>query len=1283
MPIGGGDDLGTARGKVVIGSELRGIEQGAQALVDFEKQTKSTNASLNQFATVSAALGGALALGLGVAAKSFVSFESQMLAVKAVVGPTVEEFTKLNDLAIKIGRDTAFSAREGASALEELGKAGVSIADILSGAADGAVALAAAAGIGIPEAATLIANSLNEFALAGDQAGKVADIFANVANKSASDAHDFGDALQYVGTKAHALAIPLEDVAAAIAVMADQGISGSSAGTSLNAALTSLTAPTKEAAALMKNLGLVTQDQQGNFIGLTSIIEQLAAATDGLGNAEKQEIIAKLFGERGSRAINALLNTQTKELEAAGKGWGDYQDAMKETGTAATAAETRLSGVAGAIESLKGALEVAQIQLGSALAPTIKATAEALTGLVNAFSSLSPGVQSVVAGGAALTATLLIGAAAAAKTIVMLRNLSGAYAGLSTVMQKTNVSGAQFATGLGIAAAAIAASIAINQMVKESNAAIKGIDDLDQAVSSLAVTVQELKLTGTIDDAFKSFNVQAVQAAADGVLQTIKDIKAAAKDRETSGFLGLPNLQAAGDILPWVEGNMEAVGKASEETAKQLAAVNELFQDPQIDSEALATAVLDVIAAFDNSAKTTKDIEVMNSALKALIDTKSQFAVTTTGAAEASQAEADAADASAAELEAQQQAAEDAAKAQKEFAETIDGIITNSLIAQGAINDLSTELDGIQKGFTDADASASELTLALNKAGEVRLTKTNREALELGIALEQTDKQLGQVTNSIENNQDDWGMWQSRIGLVTNVLGGNTDALATLIEQLQTGKISQEEFNAAIQGGQIGQFEKLDALYQQGKISLEQYNKAKDAGVFLLQRSAGGMQDESGELVDNVILLAEYVKAHDDAAGAVDRLTESQKQFLAATKSDVGTEFLNTLALLRSAGASNEAVTKFIFDSSQADPVIQAIAEDLGLIPKKVDVELTATNAHQVLDDLNGTADVLTTLDGKVVEVFVETPEDATEFAKRNAEELDGKEVTFYLKGDRTPIDGTIENITTEPRDPIVFPVTVDDLNPFGGPKVPAIEPPPAPDPVPITAVDQTQEGIDAATTSLNSTEQIAADAGKAAGEAYARELAAASTSVHAAITGIAGAVNDDFGTLAVTSGLWGSSVGANFVVAFVNAITGHSSEVYNAAFNMAYYAKLGAQAGLGIHSPSQAAIDIASNFGQTFVKTVAGQGTDAQVAGQSFAQQFLSQIDPTPGLRSLLQPANTGPFRQTGVSPALGAAGGNTTVQANITIPDAGSPEATGRAVVTELFRTFTRLNAGGAVAN
>lgn len=1278
MSVPGGGNLGSVRAGVEVTSNLKGIETAARGFTDLEKKTKTLDQSLNQFSITAGLAGGAIAAALGSAARSFVSFENQMLAVKAVTGTTGAEFDKLNEKALQIGKDTKFSATEGAAALEELAKAGVSVDNILGGAADGAVALAAAAGIGIPQAAVLISNALNQFSLAGNEAGRVADIFANVSNKSAADATDFGEALSYVGTQASTLKVPIEEIAAAIAVLADQGIKGSSAGTALNMMMSQIVAPTKKAKGILENLGITVKDAQGNFVGITSIIEQFDKALDGLGNAERQEILNQVFGEQGGRAVNALLLTQTEELQNAGKGWDDYKVAMDESGTAAKNAETRMSGIGGALESLGGSIETAKIEFGEKLAPAIKAAAVAITGVVNAFGSLPDSLQTIVVGSAAAAAGFLLLGAAAAQMYSTGKSTIKTFQNMAEAMKGANVSARGLATGLGITAAVVAAGFAMDRIISEANEAREGFDSLKESAKSLTDVMNDFKLD---DNPFASFDAQAIQGALDKTIAVFAEAKAAAREGESVDFLGVdvPTLTAYGDLLPWVTGNVEELGKQSQAASDKVDEIVQILQDPQIDTEALATAVLAVTDAFD----VDKDPVKLIQGLQSVIDNKAKYGKQTKETTQAINDEVAAQQKSIDELNAEEAAREDAADAAEKYSKQISEIIVNSLIEQGALQDISPELDGLQEGYGKAGQSAEALVLAMNSASAVSLSQSNREALQFAESLSSVEKGLEHVEADLANNQSDFGMWAERIRTTTDVLGGNTEELNKWIEALQSGEITQDEFNAAIAGGAIGGFEKLDALYASGAISLDQYNQAKAAGVFLIQRSAGGLQDESAEMVQNIIDLAHYVKMHDTAAGAVDNLTEAQRAFLAATKSPITQEFLQTLALLKSIGADPEVVQKFIIDSAVADDVIAAYVEDLGLIEGDHKVDLTWENSNQVLDDINGAATVLVSMDNKHVEVFVDTEAEALEFAKRNADELDGKDVTFYLKGDRTQLDIDVDNAVTDAEgETVEIPVKAkveEALNPFASPAVGQVDLPDPP-PVAITAEDQTSDGVDDAKETLGEVPDAAGTAGEDASQAFADGLDTRKAAVSAAVQTLLDQMNLGFQASVSASAAWGGAAAANFASAFVNALAGWANSAYNAGFNVAYNAKIGADAALGIHSPSRVAMDIAENFGGTFIDSLVGQGSDAARAGSAMMNQLTTAMGSESAFKSL--------FGSQGVAGQTVAQGrtvvstpsGGVNLSVTNYVSGVSDPEAASDMVVDKLYTVFSRLDAGGA---
>jgi len=122
-----------------------------------------------------AGAGAAVAAGLGIAVKSAADFSKEMSAVGAVSGATQDQMKQLSDLALQLGKDTSFSASEAAKGLEELVQGGVSIPDIMNGAAEATLNLAAAGGVDLATAAEIASNALNTFGLSGQDMAHVAD----------------------------------------------------------------------------------------------------------------------------------------------------------------------------------------------------------------------------------------------------------------------------------------------------------------------------------------------------------------------------------------------------------------------------------------------------------------------------------------------------------------------------------------------------------------------------------------------------------------------------------------------------------------------------------------------------------------------------------------------------------------------------------------------------------------------------------------------------------------------------------------------------------------------------------------------------------------------------------------------------------------------------------------------------------------------------------------------------------------------------------------------------
>lgn len=422
-----GPTIGTIRGTIQIDYDGKGIIKAQADVERLDKTSQKAGLNMDRTARNLALFGGVIAGGFAVATASAVSFEKRMSAVGAVSGATAAEMDLLSKKALKLGADTKFSASEAALAMEELVKAGLSVSDVLNGAAEATVALAAAGEIDLPAAATISANALNQFGLEAKDLISVVDTIAGAANASAIDVGQFGHSLAQVGAIGHLTGQTFDEVATAIALLGNAGIVGSDAGTSLKTMLSNLVPTTKPAIAAFERLGLNVGksgnafiDAEGNYKSLTEIAGILHKATDGLSESQKQVALEVIFGSDAIRAA-AIISEQGAE------GFKALNTEMHKT-TAAEVAAKRMDNAAGSIEQLKGSVETLGISIGSRFTPALQDAVDKVTGWVNGFGELSKTNQTIILSVIGIVGALALTTAAIIKVVKAIQAIKTAVA---------------------------------------------------------------------------------------------------------------------------------------------------------------------------------------------------------------------------------------------------------------------------------------------------------------------------------------------------------------------------------------------------------------------------------------------------------------------------------------------------------------------------------------------------------------------------------------------------------------------------------------------------------------------------------------------------------------------------------------------------------------------------------------------------------------------------------------------------------------------------------------
>ena len=360
-------------------------------------------------------------VGVGTAAiKMSSDFDAQMSRVQSVAGASGSQMETLRKQAIDLGASTSFSASEAAEGMENLASAGFSVNEITS-AMPGMMNLAAASGEDLATSSDIAATTLRGFGLAASQAGHVADVLAQSANATNASVASTGEAMKFVAPVAHTMGQSMEEVTAAIGEMANQGIQGSQAGTTLRSAMVSLASPTKQASALMKQIGFNAFDTTGKMLPLNEVIGKLQNSTKNMTQQQKANTLSTIFGTQALSGMQVLLNEGQGNLQKLTK-------SLKESdGAAAKAAKTNQDNLKGSIEGLKGSLESAAFAIGKTMTPAIRSITDHLGNLVKAFNRMSPASQTfiVAVGGvvAAIGPALLI----FTKTVEVMQSIHQAF----------------------------------------------------------------------------------------------------------------------------------------------------------------------------------------------------------------------------------------------------------------------------------------------------------------------------------------------------------------------------------------------------------------------------------------------------------------------------------------------------------------------------------------------------------------------------------------------------------------------------------------------------------------------------------------------------------------------------------------------------------------------------------------------------------------------------------------------------------------------------------------
>lgn len=407
-----------------------------------QKGLSVTSKVLGGAATAVTALGGA-------AIKVGSDFEAGMSEVQAVSGASGEALEQLKEKAKEMGAKTKFSATESAEAMNYMAMAGWKTEDMLGGI-EGIMNLAAASGEDLATTSDIVTDALTAFGMSASDSTHFADILAAASSNANTNVGLMGETFKYVAPLAGSLGYSAEDTATAIGLMANAGIKGSQAGTSLRSIMTRLAKPTKESQAAMDALGLSITDGSGKMKPLSEIVGDMRKGFSGLTKDEKASYAAMLGGQEAMSGLLAIVNASDKDFKKLSGAINDCN------GSAAEMAKIMQDNLQGQITILQSGLEGLGVSLYETMQDTAKDVVKEAQGMVQQLQDAfnEGGFQGLVGAFGNVLAQIVQRIAEAAPTVIE--------AAVSLVMSFCD--GLKSAPGIGESGASLITSLVTGLM---------------------------------------------------------------------------------------------------------------------------------------------------------------------------------------------------------------------------------------------------------------------------------------------------------------------------------------------------------------------------------------------------------------------------------------------------------------------------------------------------------------------------------------------------------------------------------------------------------------------------------------------------------------------------------------------------------------------------------------------------------------------------------------------------------------------------------------------------
>lgn len=286
--------------------------------------------------------GAAISNGFVQVIKQGSEVQNTFTQIRVLAGATTEDIVMLNSEMSEMAKNSQFGPQELAGAMKTLSLAGLSAREVFSSVHD-VLNFAVAGDTDIKQAADVMTTVATAFHVSAQGYGMVGDVISKAAAESKSSVESMGAAFKTASVINQQYGVSLNDTAVGLALLANAGIQGTAAGTSLRNMYADLAGRTPKVSKALKELGIDVLDVNGKMKDQAVIFEQVMKGLAKYDGKSQFKLIQDIFSERGTKEAGAIMDalaSKAKELGSTAANAYDElaQKVAESAGFAATAA---------------------------------------------------------------------------------------------------------------------------------------------------------------------------------------------------------------------------------------------------------------------------------------------------------------------------------------------------------------------------------------------------------------------------------------------------------------------------------------------------------------------------------------------------------------------------------------------------------------------------------------------------------------------------------------------------------------------------------------------------------------------------------------------------------------------------------------------------------------------------------------------------------------------------------------------------------------------------------